>query len=366
MQKIMQKNFLISFTIIFFLSITSALALTPKDTNTLQIKKYSNFIDGDFDEIVRFDEIYMYDVDIKEDSKSTLKDVVDKVKTYTNKSNEIIVNIIGYSFKSSNALEKSKENALSVQAYLSEHGIDKNIMRIEYRGAKDPLHLSADHALSNRAIVTMYVTLAKDLDQDGVLREQDKCPDTQRGMKVGEDGCKIKTLIVLLPDKKTNSSILIATDKSSVAVTKPNQIVSVRSKDSAPSNPKEIDTNEIKNLFGEIIDATNTEQLSYILYFNKLELTEESKENFQNILSILSKMQSPYIQLIGHTDTVGNSNSNKTLGSQRTQSVANTIQSAEITYLKIDQDTYGESDLAIPTDDNMDEQFNRRVELFIH
>mgnify|MGYP003387364962 CR=1 FL=1 len=354
----MQKNFLITLSIIFFFSITYVEASIPKDANNTMNEK--------FDKVIHFKEIYMYDVNINEDSKSALKNIIDTVKLYTNGSNEIVLNIIGYSFKSSNALEKSKKNALNVQAYLSEHGVDKNIMKIEYHGSKDPLHLTSDNVLSNRAIVTVYVTLAKDLDQDGVLREQDKCPDTQFGMKVGEDGCKIKTLIVLLPGKITNSSILIATDKSSVAVTKPNQIVSVRSKDSAPSNPKEIDKDELKNLFGEIIDAANTQQLSYILYFNKLELTEQSKKDFKDILITLRGMQSPYIKIIGHTDSIGKAEKNLAIGYQRAQLIVNLLKDTKINYLKLDQESYGESDLAIPTNDNANEKLNRRVELFIH
>ena len=208
--------------------------------------------------------------------------------------------------------------------------------------------------------------IIEDIDGDGVLSDIDKCQDTKKGVKVGPDGCKLKSIIVLLKGKKENSSIVVATRVSNVVVEKPNQFVSISSKDDSPTKPKSMNKKDLDALFGDVIAESSHEQLAYTLYFNGVKLIDESKITLQTMINEVSQRDELYIQIIGHTDTAGSSQKNKILGLKRAKAVYEMIKSSDISYTKIDVDSYSESDLAIKTEDETVEQLNRRVEIFVH
>ncbi|WP_373000329.1 OmpA family protein [Sulfurimonas sp.] len=206
----------------------------------------------------------------------------------------------------------------------------------------------------------------EDIDGDGVLSDIDKCQDTKKGVKVGPDGCKLKNIIVLLKGQKDNSSIVVATGVGNVVVDKPNQFVSISSKDDSPTEPKNISKDDLNALFSGVISEIPEKQLSYTLYFNGIKLTDESKISLQTMINEVSQRDKPYIQIIGHTDTAGSSEKNKILGLKRAKAVYEMINNSDISYAKIDVDSYSESNLAIKTEDKTVEQLNRRVEVFVH
>ncbi|NOR58109.1 MAG: OmpA family protein [Sulfurimonas sp.] len=205
-----------------------------------------------------------------------------------------------------------------------------------------------------------------DIDGDGVLSDIDRCQDTKKGLKVGADGCKLKSIIVLLKGQKENSSIVVATRVGNVVVDKPNQFVSITSKDDTPTKPKNINKKDLDALFGDVITESSHERLSYTLYFNGIKLVEESKITIQAMLNEVSQRDKSYIQIIGHTDTAGPSEKNKILGLKRAKVVYEMIKGSDISHAKIDLDSYSESDLAVKTEDETVEELNRRVEIFVH
>jgi OOP family OmpA-OmpF porin len=210
------------------------------------------------------------------------------------------------------------------------------------------------------------IVIIPDIDGDGVLSDIDKCQNTPKGVKVGADGCKIKSFIVLLKGQKENSSIVVATGVGNVVVSKPNQFVSITSKDDTPTEPKDMSKDDLNALFSDVISEIPEKQLSYTLYFNGIKLTDESKISLQTMIDEVSQRDKPYMQIIGHTDTAGPSEKNKILGLKRAKAVYEMIKNSDISYSKIDVDSYSESNLAIKTEDETVEQLNRRVEIFVH
>ena len=71
------------------------------------------------------------------------------------------------------------------------------------------------------------------------------------------------------------------------------------------------------------------------------------------------------IDVYGHTDTVGSTASNQTLSEERARAVANYLISRGVASSRIRWQGFGETQLKVPTGDNVNEPANRRVEIKI-
>ena len=330
--------------------------------------KNNPFMDGHFDEIIRFDKITLNSSSklTTNEGKKIINDIFQKVTDYLQESKKIKLSVIGHSsldeLDETKNIKLSKEHALNIQMLLKDKGIDQSIITIDYRGSKDKLF--TPYTREERVMVSMYVNLPRDLDGDGVDRSRDLCPNTQKGHKVSENGCKVSTLVVLLDGKKKNTSITVSTDKGSVLVDIPNQFISLLSKDVKPSSAQSLSEAELNEIIGDTLSNANKEQVSFTLLFEGMKLLNQ--EQVQEILDAIAQRDTPYIKIIGHTDTIGSTADNLKVGLKRAKILEQLIIDANIDYLKIDTDSYSESNLAIPTEDNVFEVLNRRVEVFIH
>ncbi len=214
-------------------------------------------------------------------------------------------------------------------------------------------------------IAVEFAPKSTDTDKDHILDQFDKCPNTPLGYKVGKDGCALKAMIVLVQGNKQNTSIIVSTQAGSVTIDEVDQYVTIASKNKPPSKPQKIQAKELNSFFGMLSSKAQEKKLRYTLYFNDLDLNSESSLVLQNLLNELQKMKNPSIKIIGHTDTMGSLQKNYTLGLQRAQSIAQIIKDTGIHYLNLEVDSYSEVNLAIQTEDEVKEQLNRRVEVFI-
>ncbi len=194
-------------------------------TNQSQDKKNVNtFMDGNFQEIVRFSEIKFIDSKIDENDNTKVEQILKKINKYTNDGKDIKVTIIGhtdrptddknektidsdtyankienafrYSLNDSNSSKLSEDYAKSIKKRLLDNNVSQEILFVEYRGGEDLAYIgdkSADRDLSNRVMVTIYVEEPIDIDsdRDGVYDNIDKCPNTPRLSKVDKYGCPI-------------------------------------------------------------------------------------------------------------------------------------------------------------------------------
>ena len=90
---------------------------------------------------------------------------------------------------------------------------------------------------------------------------------------------------------------------------------------------------------------------------------------FQSLLDRVATSLQQYpnslVDVYGHTDTVGSSASNQRLSEQRAQAVSNYLISRGVSSSRIRWMGFGETQLKIPTGDNVNEPMNRRVEIKI-
>ena len=69
------------------------------------------------------------------------------------------------------------------------------------------------------------------------------------------------------------------------------------------------------------------------------------------------------IDVYGHTDTTGSTQSNQTLSENRAQAVANYLISRGVASSRIRWQGFGETQLRVQTGDGVNEPLNRRVEI---
>ncbi|MBV9190954.1 MAG: OmpA family protein [Betaproteobacteria bacterium] len=128
---------------------------------------------------------------------------------------------------------------------------------------------------------------------------------------------------------------------------------------------QQLSAEEVKQEFGTTLEALPARPSSFTLYFitGTDELTPESKADLQNILAALKDRPLPDVQVIGHTDTVGDLLVNDRLSAQRAETVKGFLVEIGIPAGRITTAGRGEREPIVRTPDETDEPRNRRVEI---
>ncbi|HEX4764588.1 MAG TPA: OmpA family protein [Usitatibacter sp.] len=122
---------------------------------------------------------------------------------------------------------------------------------------------------------------------------------------------------------------------------------------------------EIKSTFGPTMEALPGRPASYTLYFleGKDELTPESKIELDKVFADLRHRPLPDIAVIGHTDTRGGLEYNDNLSRARAERMREMLVGLGIPAERIQVAGRGKRELLVPTEDNVSEPRNRRVEI---
>jgi len=122
---------------------------------------------------------------------------------------------------------------------------------------------------------------------------------------------------------------------------------------------------EVKQEFGSTLQALPARPTAFTLYFitGTDELTADSKAELQNVLAALKDRPAPDVQVIGHTDTVGELITNDRLSAQRAETVKGFLVEIGIPAERITTAGRGEREPVVRTADEVDEPRNRRVEI---
>jgi len=122
---------------------------------------------------------------------------------------------------------------------------------------------------------------------------------------------------------------------------------------------------EVKAMFGTTMDALPGVPTSFILYFleGKDELTPDSTVELEKVFGELKRRPLPDIMVIGHTDTVGGLDYNDKLSRARAERLREMLVGLGIPGERIQAAGRGKRELLVPTEDNVSEARNRRVEI---
>ena len=136
----------------------------------------------------------------------------------------------------------------------------------------------------------------------------------------------------------------------------------------APGEPAEVSrlsAVEVSKSFGQALEALPSRPTTFLLYFvtGSDELTDESKLEVQKVLAELKDRKVPDLVVIGHTDTVGDTEWNDRLSAQRAERMKAILVEAGIPAERIRTAGRGKRELLVRTADNVEEPRNRRVEI---
>jgi outer membrane protein OmpA-like peptidoglycan-associated protein len=122
---------------------------------------------------------------------------------------------------------------------------------------------------------------------------------------------------------------------------------------------------QVREAFGPTLDALPGRPASYTLYFleGRDELTAESRAELDKVFRDLKRRPLPDIVVIGHTDTVGGLAFNDRLSLARAERLREMLVALGIPPERVQAAGRGKRELLVPTDDNVSEARNRRVEI---
>ncbi|RDH80768.1 MAG: hypothetical protein DIZ80_17230 [endosymbiont of Galathealinum brachiosum] len=167
-----------------------------------------------------------------------------------------------------------------------------------------------------------------DTDKDGVLDSQDQCPESPEGVKIDEKGCN---------NDKDNDGVLNETD-------------------ACPDTVKDASVNtQGCAIFETKIDGINFKVRSS-------DLTDDSKSILDVAAEALLKAASVRIEIQAHTDSRGKESANQKLSDARAKSVADYLESKGINSERMESKGYGETQPTASNDTEEGRAENRRVE----
>ena len=124
---------------------------------------------------------------------------------------------------------------------------------------------------------------------------------------------------------------------------------------------------EVRQLFGTTLESLPPAPWSFNLYFlpDSDELTPDSRAIVSALFSSIARRPSPEVVVIGHTDRVGTVEYNDRLSLQRAERASRELIRAGIPAARIRVEGRGEREPLIPTEDEVPEPRNRRVEISV-
>lgn len=315
-----------------------------EDENVSKPATLDTFMYGDFKEIIRFSMLSFDGDKLNDDNSTHYKKIVDTIKDYKKRGEDIRVKIIGhtneptddnnekridsdtyanviqnwfrYSLDTNTSQELSRGYAKQIQdAFISDE-INEEITVLEYRRGDDMAYTDATtegRDLSNRVMVTIYVFPHQDIDsdKDGVFDSVDRCPGTPRGATIDSYGCPIdsdKDGVIDYKDECPETPIGMKVDKKGCQLDSDSDGV-VDYKDRCPDTPS-----------GVSIDLNGcplSKELSLNFEVNSDKILQASYGKVVEFAIFLKENPGYKAEIIGHTDSVGKAEANMLLSQKR-------------------------------------------------
>jgi outer membrane protein OmpA-like peptidoglycan-associated protein len=181
-------------------------------------------------------------------------------------------------------------------------------------------------------------------------------------------GCGPRTQYVLLPDPDGQIGKLAVTSQGGETVLeRSGEATGLDRPEDVPSQPEVLTEKKIRQTYGPALDAAPDRPVVFLLYFKSgtAELTAESLALLPEIKATIQDRKSNDISVIGHTDRVGAADVNAKLAGERAQEVAKWLISEGVAADIIEITSHGEGNPVVPTEDEVAEPKNRRVEVTV-
>ena len=177
---------------------------------------------------------------------------------------------------------------------------------------------------------------------------------------------KSTDMVVLADNGKVQNAVVIQAGEHKVQLDEVGATVSFKEGEK-PSDVTIMSKEEMNKRFGNVLKAEPLKAKIIILYLNEYNtgLNNSSKDAMNLVLKTIKDRTPCVVDIIGHTDTTGDSDINIKLSLDRATLVKELIKKEGIDVSSFSVKGYGEEELLIPTEDNMKESKNRNVEVFI-
>jgi outer membrane protein OmpA-like peptidoglycan-associated protein len=171
--------------------------------------------------------------------------------------------------------------------------------------------------------------------------------------------------VILLPDASGKvGQVDVTSDGTTRTLSRPYQATV---SDRFGAADESLSPAQVRERYGNVVDALPLPPQRYVLYFDagSNALTEESKQQLAHIRTALPFFAAPEVIVTGHTDRVGPEAANDALSIKRAEEVREVLVAEGFARAMIAVAGRGEREPAVPTDDEVDEPKNRRVEVKI-
>jgi OmpA-OmpF porin, OOP family len=172
-------------------------------------------------------------------------------------------------------------------------------------------------------------------------------------------------LFVVLPNPDGSAGAITVEDgKNSVLLDKPYAASEVRG---GTATPVAVDAGQVQQIFGGAIAARPILPAHFRLYFisDSDTLTPASLQQYQDVFGDIKRRPVYEVEVIGHTDTLGDKTYNQQLSLRRAQAIRDRLVKDGLTRTSISVAGRGQLDLAVKTADQVSEPRNRRVEITV-
>ena len=184
-------------------------------------------------------------------------------------------------------------------------------------------------------------------------------------------GCSAgpKTMVVLLPepDGSVGTVRVSGQDQSSTVLESAYESANVGTSGTSVEEGGVLDQESVQQTFGEAMAVQPLPPEVFILYFKSggAELTDASIAMIPDILESIRLRHSVDITVVGHTDRVGAAEKNRALSMERAEFVVSLLSQNGVNKSVIEASSHGEMNPIVPTEDDVAEPRNRRVEVMI-
>lgn len=124
---------------------------------------------------------------------------------------------------------------------------------------------------------------------------------------------------------------------------------------------------EVRTVFGAALGALPEPTTVFLLYFafGTAQLTPESERALMDVLAEVKRRPDPEVVIIGHTDRKGPAARNDVLSLERAEYVRQLVIKLNVPSDKVQAVGRGEREPLVPTEDEVEEPRNRRVEVTV-
>jgi len=176
-----------------------------------------------------------------------------------------------------------------------------------------------------------------------------------------------KTTVILLDNNSTHNAVVVATNTGNVTIDKPYHYTTLANADKQPASVEQGDQNAIQKRYADQLNMLPTKPVSMLFYFEfgTAKLTESSKNQIGELIRLIKHREPVAVDIIGHSDSVGDVSKNYLLGLERAEAVKKYLIENNVTLERSSVASYGKNDPLIPTKDGVSEPKNRRVEVIV-